>query len=219
MLGNKYDAAELQDEALRCLSRQFPTSIDEWDAVYDEGGFISGRRDALPIEIANLCRFLRLPAYHIPALYLCCTLPTKTLKHGVPAEGEGDGADGGGDGDAARVKLNAEDLAVCIRAKKALRRALEQNLAALVEAVPSEEGALCHDEDECDATVRRLQKGERWPRGLGSRPYSALDSFWWIIDSIEDLCNNCTDWYHAQYAELRQGVRNSLDTYIIVPAY
>lgn len=163
----------------------------------------------LPIEIANLCRFLRLQEFHLPALYLCCTLPTKTLKNGALIE----------DGSDARVQLNTDDLAVCIKAKKVLRKLLEKNLENLVFDVPSEEGALCHDEDECDATVKALQLGRDWPRGIGSRPYSALDSFWWIIDSIEDLCNNCTDYYHAKYVDIRQDIRDRLDTHVVVPKY
>lgn len=209
LLGNKYNAEELQEEALRCLRLQFPKNIEDWDAVYDESSFILGKKDVLLVEIANLCRFLRLPEFHLPALYLCCTLPTKTLKQGAVLK----------DGEDARVQLNPEDLAICIEAKKTLRTLLETNLENLVEEVPSEEGALCHDEDECDATVKNLQIGVAWPRGTGSRPYSALDSFWWVIDSIEDLCNNCTDYYHAKYGEMRQDVRERLHAYILVPDY
>jgi hypothetical protein len=209
LLGNKYDVNELQDEAICCLNRQFPKNIEDWDAVYEDLPFIDGKRDVLPIEIANLCRFLHLHEFHVPALYLCCTLPTKTLKLGAVVKED----------EEARVQLNREDLAVCIRAKKVLRRALEDNLENLVSDIPSEEGALCHDEDECDATVKRLREGQDWPRGLASRPYSALDSLWWIIDSVEDLCNNCTDYYHSKYAEIRQNIRDKLDTFIVVPRY
>lgn len=209
LLGNKYDAEELQDEAIRCLHRQFPKSIEEWDAVYDEALFIDGKRDVLLIEIANLCRFLRLKEFHVPALYLCCTLPTRTLKQGAVLK----------EGEEARVQLNADDLAVCIKAKKVLRKVVEENLEKLVKEIPSEDGALCHDEDECDATVKSLQEGGDWPRGLSSRPYSALDSMWWIIDSIADLCNNCTDYFHSKYAEMRQDIRDKLDTYIVIPDY
>lgn len=209
LLGNKYGADELQDEATRCLRLHFPKNIEDWDAVHDDAGFVSGKKDVLAIEIANLCRFLRLPEFHLPALYLCCTLPTKTLKQGALLD---DGCD-------ERAQLNADDLAVCMKAKKTLRKLLEQNLARLVDDIPSEEGVLCHDEEACDATVRRLQHGGNWPHGIGSRPYSALDSLWWIIDNIEDLCNNCTDYYHARYADIRQDVRDKLGSYIVVPRY
>ena len=209
LLGNKYNAGELQEEGLRCLRLQFPKKIEEWDAVYDDTSFIQGKKDVLPIEIANLCRFLRLPEFHLPALYLCCTLPTKTLKQGAPLK----------EGEDAKVQLNPDDLATCIEAKKKLRTLVQTNMESLVWEFPSEEGAHCHDEDLCDALVKNLQIGVNWPRGLGSRPYSALDSFWWIIDSINDLCSNCTEYYHGKYAEIRQDVRDKLSAYIIVPDY
>ena len=200
---------ELHEEGLRCLRLQFPMKIEEWDAVYDESSFIIGKKDVLAIEIANICRFLRLSEFHLPALYLCCALPMKTLKLGATLK----------EGEDVKVQLNQDDLAVCVEAKKGLRNLLQTNMENLVWDFPSEEGALCHDQDLCDATVKNLQVGVDWPRGLGSRPYSALDSFWWLIDSLDDLCSNCTDFYHSKYAEMRQNVRDDLKSYITIPDY
>ena len=63
MLGNKYDAEDLREEAIQCLQRQYPTDISEWDQK-----FIAVDQEML-FEIILAANYLDIkPLLYVPSL-------------------------------------------------------------------------------------------------------------------------------------------------------
>lgn len=216
LLGEKYDAEDLREEATLCLKRHYPADIEEWDKLRKEqGSFIVGRDDALPIEIANLARLLRLPEFHLPALYECCSLPTETLKQGALV----DKASG------QRVKLDDDDIAACLRARKALKDALQTNVEDLFEVTPCDmyDEFYCQTPHRCVPATQNIQYHHEKAQTdaiVEQAGYAALDALEARIKlTFGEACERCVGFYHQRYTESRQELRNKLAKYIVVPPY
>lgn len=214
LLGEKYDAEDLREEATLCLRRHYPRDIEQWDKLRKEhGSFIIGKEDVLPIEIANLARLLRLPEFHLPALYDCCRLPTETITHGALREG------------GERVRLDEDDVAACLAARTGLRDALATNVEDLFEVTPCDiyDEFYCPTPHRCIPATQNVQYHHEKAQTdtiVSDVGYAALEPLNERIASIfNEACERCVEFYRKRYAESRQELRHKLSKYIVVPPY
>ncbi|GJE90370.1 hypothetical protein PsYK624_065010 [Phanerochaete sordida] len=216
LLGEKYDAEDLREEAMLCLRRHYPKDVEEWDKLRKNGGsFILGKEDVLAIEIANLARLERLPEFHLPALYDCCRLPEETLTLGALRE------DGAGE----RVRLDDDDVAACLEARKGLRSVLTTNVEDLFEVTPCDiyDEFYCPSPHRCIPATQNIQYQHEKAQTddmVSDLGYSALEPLEErIASTFGEACERCIEFYQKRYAESRQELRNKLPEYITVPPY
>ena len=216
LLGEKYDAEDLREEAMLCLERHYPKVIEQWDKLRAEhGSFILGKPDVLPIEIANLARLERLPQFHLPALYECCNLPTETLTEGARVDEDSE----------ERVRLDDDDIKACLQARKALKEAMRTNVEDLFEVTPCDmyDEFYCPMPHRCVPATQNIQyhhEPAQTESIVEEAGYAALDSLSSRIGvTFGEACERCVGFYHQRYAESRQELRNKLAKYIVVPPY
>lgn len=214
LLGNKYDAEALREEAHACLQRQYPKDIRDWDKRRAHGSYIDCKDDVLAISVANLARKLRIPELHLPALYHCSTLPPDTITHGALREDSNE-----------RVQLDADDVAACLGARAALQAALRANVEDLFEVTPCD----LYDEFYCDTPHRCVpatqnvqyhhEPAQTDAIVAEAGPDVLADLRARIGSTFGDACERCVEFYRSRYADSRQEVRDRLDEYFVVPPY
>ncbi|EKM50234.1 uncharacterized protein PHACADRAFT_264852 [Phanerochaete carnosa HHB-10118-sp] len=216
LLGEKYDAEDLLEEAMLCLRRHYPKDIEEWDKLRkDYGSFIIGENDVLPIEIANLSRLLHLPEFHLSALYDCCRLPTGTLAHSALR----------GEASEQRARLDEDDVAACLAARKGLTDVLAANVEDLFEVTPCDiyDEFFCPTPHRCVPATQDVQyhhekaQTDAIVADAGCSALEPLDAR--IASTFGAACERCVGFYQKRYAESRQELRNRLAKYIAVPPY
>ncbi|KAI0668011.1 hypothetical protein C8Q78DRAFT_980914 [Trametes maxima] len=162
-LGHKYDIPEIVNQAVEYLQTYFTTDFETW--IHNENSSdlflpfdFSERMIADVFETVNLARLIERPNLLPAALYLCCQQEPEDLLLGIPRAGRDDP----GQADAVIVRLNDDDVRLCIRAQRTLLRESCDMVGALArEATAKEAGA-----DRCEYPERCANARESMVREI-----------------------------------------------------
>lgn len=195
-LGKKYDIGILHAEAVKRLTYECPSSLEDFDKL--EFWSMIEAEDGLPIEIVRLARENGLPSVLPIALYCCCRCYTAPeLLKGVK------GKDGN------HVALSSEDKETCIVANQRIIQAQAVTTFAWMNP-SSTSGSLykyCRSQTSCTSARMELlcQTFLPLPRSI------ALDL--WEVEWENGMCDICVEAAKKSHCEGREEMWNDLPTF------
>jgi hypothetical protein len=195
-LGKKYDIGILHAEAVKRLTYECPSSLEDFDKL--EFWSMIEAENGLPIEIVRLARETDLPSVLPIALYCCCRCyNAPEILKGVKGRG------------GKHVALSSEDKEICIVANQRIIQAQAETTFAWMNPGHSS-GSLykfCRSLTSCASARKDLlcRTFLPLPRSI------ALDL--WEVEWEDGMCDVCIDDAKTSHNEGREKMWNDLPTF------
>lgn len=201
-LGKKYDIWILHAEAVKRLTYECPSSLEDFDKL--ELWSMIEAENGLPVEIVKLARETDLPSILPIALYCCCRCYTAPeILKGVKGKGGN------------HVALSSEDKETCIVANQRIIQAQAETTYAWMNPGHSS-GPLykfCRSLIMCASARKDLLCRTFLPLSRSI----ALDL--WEVEWEDGMCDICIDDTKTSHNEGREKMWNDLPTFFNLPEW